>query len=74
MSVSFRQQQPTITPTIPVSLARDGNTGRARSSIDGTRQRAAAISATSVSAIDRVVDIGCGPGSAAQATARRGAQ
>ena len=33
-----------------------------------------AISATSVSDNDRVVDIGCGPGSAARAAARRGAQ
>lgn len=33
-----------------------------------------AISATSVSDNDRVVDIGCGPGSAARTAARRGAQ
>src|ERR1700704_6559519 len=33
-----------------------------------------AVSTTSVSDTDRVVDIGCGPGNAARAAARRGAQ
>lgn len=43
-------------------------------SLTGRANARLAVDVTGVSATDRVVDIGCGPGTAARAAARRGAQ